>query len=310
LRLPRLEKQLKLDILNQKGVTLSMNVSKFFAIFFILSLCLHSQAQEKKRATILPLITFYSTLQEGEVYNWWSENDSLGDMKVLSEKFHHCLSNQPLSRWQYLPLKELQKSSDVEWQISHMTDDKKLELAKMKKAVLVVTGDVRVVPSPLLDEGVRITQRLEVLRLKNSEKIGESLKIFDLPKHQYQQMLLSSDTHSKEFVQTAFYDLHEKIELYKGDKPIDQARLVVTGVIPDFHLENLRQKIQARIPSIKSIQTVSLEREQVVLLVDGTTSERLSQTLVEILWKGLRTQVVSTDSQQVVFDVQLKNSVH
>ncbi|MBY0383720.1 hypothetical protein K2X05_01060 [bacterium] len=286
------------------------SLSKFVCSFFCLILCFETQAQEKKRATILPLITFYSTLQDGEVYNWWAENDSLGDMKVLSEKFHNLLANQPLSRWQYLPLKDLQKSSEPEWQISNMTDEKKLALAKIKGAVLVVTGDVRVIPSPLIAEGVRITQRLEVLRLKNSEKIGESLKIFDLPKHQYQQMLLSSDNHSKEFVQSAFFDLHEKIELYKADKAIAQTRLVLTGVIPDFHLENLRQKIQTRLPNIKSIHTVSMEREQVTLLVEGASSEQLSQTLVGILWKGLRTQVVSTDASQVVFDVRLKNSVN
>lgn len=273
-------------------------------------MCFEAQAQEKKRATILPLITFYSTLQDGEVYNWWSENDSLGDMKILSEKFHNLLANHPLSRWQYLPLKDLQKSSDPDWQISSMSDEKKLALAKMKGAVLVVTGDVRVMPSPLIAEGVRITQRLEVLRLKNSEKIGESLKIFDLPKHQYQQMLLSSENHSREFIQSAFFELHEKIEVYKAEKMQTQTRLLLTGVIPDFHLENLRQKLQARLPNIKSIQTVSMEREQVTLLVEGVTSEQLSQTLVGILWKGLRTQVVSTDVSQVVFDVRLKNSVH
>lgn len=287
-----------------------MIFSKFLGIFVIFSLCLEVPAQEKKRASILPLITFYSTLQDGEVYNWWAENDSLGEMKVLSEKFHGVLASQPLSRWQYLPIKELQKSLEPEWHVSQMTDEKKLQFAKLKNAVLVVTGDVRVMPSPLMAEGVRITQRLEVLRLKNSEKIGESLKISDLPKHQYQQMLLSADNHSKEFVQTSFYELHEKIEMYKPDTTSTKTRLVLTGVIPDFHLEKLREKLQSNLTSIKSIQTVSLEREQVVLLIDGISSEILSKTLVGILWKDLRTQVVSTDPNQVVFDVQLKTSVH
>ncbi len=282
-----------------------------FKLLFLNSIGVPALAADtKNRATILPLITFYSTLEEGEVYNWWAENDSLGDMNKLSDLFYTALNNNPLSRWQYFTSDELVKDKDSRWHVSVLTDPLKIEYAKFRKAGLVVSGDVKVTASPILASGVRMTQHLEILRVKNGEKIGESLKITDIPRYQYDQMLNSTVKHSQEFILTAFSDLNEKIEAYQPSiKKTESANLVLTGALTNQQLEAFKQRLQKMISTIKGFQTLSLEREQVVLLIEGVDSETLAQALSHTEWKAFRTQVISTDSKQVVFDVKARTSV-
>lgn len=283
-----------------------------FKLFVFNSLGLEAFAAEtKNRAVILPLITFYSSLQEGEVYNWWAENDSLGDMNKLSDQFYTVLNKNPLSRWQYFTSDELVKDKDSLWHLSVLTDQFKIEYAKHRKAGLVVSGDVKVSPSPLSATGVRLTQHLEILRVKNGEKIGESLRITDIPRYQYEQMINSAAIHSQELILSTFSDLHEKIENYRPtlQKETKNSQLILTGVMTDEQLEGFKTRLQHATGAIKGFQTVSLEREQVVLQVEGIDGETLAQVLNQTQWKGLRTQVISTDSRQVVFDVKARSGV-
>lgn len=282
-----------------------------FKVLFLNSIGVPALAAEtKKHPTILPLITFYSTLDEGEVYNWWAENDSLGDMNKLSDQFYTALHKHPLSRWQYFTSDELVKDKDPLWHVSVLTDQLKIEYAKHRKAGLVVSGDVKVTPSPLLAFGVRFTQRLEILRVKNGEKIGESLRITDIPRYQYDQMLNSAVIHTQELILASFSDLHEKIEAYQPDaKKTEFANLVLTGTFTYQQLEAFKQRLQKMLPSIKGFQTLSQEREQVVLQIEGVESETLAQALSRTEWKAFRTQVISTDSRQVVFDMKARTGV-
>lgn len=231
-------------------------------------------------------------------------------MKNLSEKIHAVLLSHPLSRWEYVSAAEMQKEAEPVLAVSALTAEQKMELAKKKSAVIVISGDVRVSPSPVILKGVRLTQNLTATRVKNSEKIAETLKIVDIPSHQFSQMLLSSEEFSKDFVFNSFSDLHDKIETYrKPPEVLKKSRLVLTGALSYHQLEAFKQKLKQRMPLLRSFQTQSLEREQVVLIAEGVDGEDLGLALGFIQWSGWRTQVVSTDSSQVVFDVKAKNSV-
>lgn len=264
---------------------------------------------ETKKAAILPLITFYSTLQEGEVYNGWAENSSNGEMKKLSVMFHGLLAENPLSRWNYLPLEELLKDVPLALRVTTLSEEQTRDFAIFKKAAIVVSGDVKIMPSPLIPLGVRWIQNLAVIRVKNGKKISESLKIIDIPQYQYQQMLLSSKTLSKDFVLSSFQELHEKIENFRDRKVAPQSELVLTGEMSEFVLQQLKEKIRQRHSEITAFKIIELSRDQVTYLAEGIDSARLSQTLSEFSFKNKLSRVVSTDSSRVVFAVQAKNAI-
>lgn len=108
-------------------------------------------------------------------------------------------------------------------------------------------------------------------------------------------------------------DLHARIESYKPEKPESSTRLVLTGRLSGEQMETLKKYLQGAVQTAvqkpSSAQIVSYERDQVVFEIKGLTSEKLNQALVQFHWKGFLTQVISSDSSQVVFDVQSKNSV-
>jgi hypothetical protein len=299
-----------------KSVEHSLSRSAKFFFVLILSLCSAALGETtphlvKGKVKILPLVSFYSLLADGEVYNWWAENDSLGDMKSFSDHFHKSLEMAELSKWSYLSTTALQKDSNPLFHVGSLSREQKREFAKVKGAGLILAGDLRFQPSPLYEKGVRISQKLELVRLKNGEVIGESLRIFDLPRHEYEKIIRMGPVANREFFAGATLDLHEKIENYKiknDSKP--ETHLVVMGSLSYDQLEKIKDKIQRQTPGVQQLMTKSLERDQVVLQVQGISGEKLSQALSHVLWKGYRTQVVSTDAKQVVFDVKVKNGIN
>jgi hypothetical protein len=258
------------------------------------------------RTSILPLVTFYSSFDDGEVYNWWAEDSSSVEMKNLFRQWYRNLVGRPLTKWEYPTA--LVKADEQEFQMSALPFEKKMEFAKHKAAALLLTGDVRIEPSPMIEQGIRWTQKLEVFRVKNGQKIAETLRIYDLPSHQYQQLLLALGG-SKEFLLGTMTDLHARIESYKPEKVESTTRLVLTGTLSGEQMEHIKQHLQSAVKNSTSAQIVSYERDQVVFEIKGLNSEKLNQALVQFHWKGFLTQVISSDSSQVVFDVQSKNSV-
>ena len=262
------------------------------------------------RASILPLVTFYSSFGDGEVYNWWAEDSASVEMKDLYKQWYRNLVGQPLTKWEYPA--ELVKAPQPELQVSALPFEKKMELAKHKAAALLLTGDVRIEPSPMIEQGVRWTQKLEVFRVKNGQKIGETLRIYDLPPHQYRHLLLAIGD-SKDFMLGTMTDLHARIENYKPEKLESSTKLVLTGSLSGEQMERIKQHlkgaVQGPVRNPTSAQIISYERDQVVFEIKGLNSEKLNQALVQFHWKGFLTQVISSDSSQVVFDVQSKNSI-
>jgi hypothetical protein len=282
-------------------------VFKVLAVLsFFTSPCFAAVEKSSGKTSILPLVTFYSSFDEGEVFNWWAEDVSAGEMKTLFNQWYKSLLQQPLTKWEYPHA--LIKDVNPDLQVSALPLEKKLEFAKLKAASLLVTGDVRLEPSPMMDQGVRWTQKLEVFRVKNGQKITETLNIYDLPKYQYQQLLLMT-TESKDFMAGTMTDLHSRIEAYRPERPEQATKLVVTGKLSGNQMDQFKKYLQNAFREVKSPQIVSYERDQLVLDVPGVSSEQLNQALVEFHWKGFLTQVISSDSSQVVFDVQSKNSL-
>jgi hypothetical protein len=103
--------------------------------------------------------------------------------------------------------------------------------------------------------------------------------------------------------------LHAQIESYKPEKLEHSTKLVLTGSLSREQIDKIKQYLQGAVQGSKSAQIVSYERDQVVCEIKGLNSKKLSQALVQFHWKGFLTQVISSDSSQVVFDVQSKNSV-
>ncbi len=266
--------------------------------------------KSKVRTSILPLVTFYSSFDEGEVYNWWAENSSTGEMKELFEKWYGSLVRQPLTKWEYPTT--LQKDANIELQVSAMTIEKKIEFAKQKSSALMLTGDIRIDPSPLIQQGVRWTQKLEVYRVKNGQKVAETLRIFDINRQQYLHLQLALGD-SREFMANTVADIHQQIESYKPEKAEAGTKLILTGSLSGEQMnkikEHLRSVVHGSNAGARDVQIVSYERNQVVFEIPVLSSERLGQALVEFHWKGFITQVISSDSSQVVFDVQSKISL-
>ena len=248
------------------------------------------------------------------MYNWWAEDSSSVEMKDLFKQWYRNLVGQPLTKWEYPAA--LVKSPQPEMQVSALSFEKKMEFAKHRAAALLLTGDVRIEPSPMVEQGVRWTQKLEVFRVKNGQKIGETLRIYDLPPHQYRHLLLAIGD-SKDFMLSTMTDLHARIESYRPEKVESSTRLVLTGSLSGEQMERIKQYLQgavqgaaqSAVQSQTSAQIVSYERDQVVIEIKGLNSEKLNQALVQFHWKGFLTQVISSDSSQVVFDVQSKNSI-
>jgi hypothetical protein len=258
------------------------------------------------RTAILPLVTFYSSLGEGEVYNWWAENSSSTEMKTLFLNWYRHVAQNPLSRWEYLST--LQKDELPDFQVTAMSFEKQIEFAKHKSAGLLITGDVRIEPSPMIAQGVRWIQKLEVFRVKNAQKIGETLRIYDFPKYQFTQLLLAVEF-TKEFMPQTVIDLHAKIENYKPEKAEVSTKLILTGDLSSEQIDKIKNRLQESMRDVESAQVLSYERNQVVFEFKGINSQKLSQTLEEFHWKGFLTQIISSDSSQVVFDVHSKNRV-
>lgn len=225
-------------------------------------------------------------------------------MKELFKNWYTILVQQPLTKWEYPTA--LKKDELPEYQVSGLTLEKMMEFAKHREAGLLLTGDVRLERSPMVDQGVRWTQKLEVYRVKNGQKIAETLRIYDLPQHQYRQMLLAMDS-SKEFMSETVAEIHARIEKYKPIQQEPVTKLVLTGSLSGAQMDQIKSYLQGALSGSKSPQIVSFERDQVVFEIKGLSSEKLNQALVEFHWKGYLTQVISSDSSQVVFDVQSKN---
>ncbi len=231
-------------------------------------------------------------------------------MKDLFRQWYQTLVGRPLTKWEYPTV--LAKDPQPELQMSALSFEKKMEFAKHKAAALLLTGDVRIEPSPMIVQGVRWTQKLEVFRAKNGQKIGETLRIYDLPPHQYRHLLLAIGE-SKDFMLGTMTDLHARIESYKPEKLESSTKLVLTGRLSGEQMETIKQHLQGAVQSSAksptTAQIISYERDQVVFEIKGIDGEKLNQALVQFHWKGFLTQVISSDSSQVVFDVQTKNSI-
>ncbi len=259
---------------------------------------------------ILPLITLYSSQQEGEVYNWWAENSSVGEMKVLSDEIFHFLEKSSLLKGRYLSQQESLQNLDVSLQISVLTREQKLDFAKKAKAGLIVSGDLRFSQSPLINQGIRIEARLELLRVKTAEVLAESLRIMDVPTHEYRLLMVKGVSSKAETFQHIFSDLHEKMENYKpGHRPPAQTHLVVMGFLDEAQMSLLKEKIKRLTSKIDAVKTLSLERGQFVLTVEGVNPAELGEALRQTSWRGYSSQVVSTDASSVVFDIKAKNTL-
>lgn len=286
-----------------------------FGVFFFFILIFNSVANSVTAAAptttrILPLITYYSSFQDGEVYNWWAENSSKGEMKDLSAEVFHFLEKSSLAKGRYLNLQESLQNLDASLQVTVLTREQKIDLAKKAKAGLIVSGDLRFSASPIVSQGTRIEARLELLRVKTGEVLAESLRIVDVPAHEYRLLTVSGVTSKEETLQRLFSDLHEKMEHYKpGISPNVKTQLVVMGILDDLQVDLLKEKIRKLMSKVDAIKTLSLERGQLVLVVEGVNSEELGLALRQTSWRGYSSQVVSTDATSVVFDIKVKNTL-
>lgn len=276
-----------------------------------------------KTNRVLPLITFYNG-PEGDVYNWWAENKSVPSKTApppfAGEVASDTALTANLQMWRLSKkvMGELLKTKDVPWvygisaaaiknfpenlKKTALTTDEMRELARALEAKLIVSGDVTFTKSPIVDKGYRMKVRLQALRADTGAKLGEVLRISDIHSWEYDRLLFTEGPTAIE----AFSELHaEMLKDQRENVKPRYVRLLVSGNLSYAQLELLKNKIQKSVKGVKTIRTETMENEQVALLVDyeGKGPQAFGQSLARVQFGAFLTQVVSTDANQVLFDV-------
>lgn len=258
-----------------------------------------------QQLTALPLITFYDS-EQGQVYNWWAEDQGQGIVADLSPAVFKNLifKDFPLV---FCPVHSAQVKLPSAYKKTELTRLQMIALAKAFKAPYIVIGDVVLSESPLVAGAKRVKVQWEVISVHNGERVHELLRISEvLP----QQLIPSgtSEILAKNIFAESLKAIGEGVlERQKKTQPqwID---VVVTGPMNYGQVQKLKRILQSQVQGVKSLQEKSLANEQIVWNVDyqGSGAQGLSAALSQVNPHEFYWQVAQSDAGQVLLDVKVK----
>jgi hypothetical protein len=283
-----------------------------------------AKKSKDKFPRVLPLITFYNGA-EGDVYNWWAENTHVPGKAVpapfksedggqtpltanyqmwrLSKKVMGDLLRAKNTGLIYGVSPEVIQKFPENYKKTALSMDEMRDLARTLEAKIVVHGDIAFTKSPIIDGGYRMKVHLNAVEVEKGRALGEVLRISDIHPWEYDKMLFTSGSG---MTVDAFNELHEQMAQKSDEARPRYVRLIVSGSLTYAQLELLKQKIQRSVRGVRAIRSAAVENEQVALLIDyegDGGSQQLGQSLSRVQFGPFLTQVVSTDSNQVLFDV-------
>jgi len=260
-----------------------------------------SKEKQKKGLKILPLITFYNGVK-GDVYNWWAENESADEMSLVSRRVLGdlgakaqglCLYRRDLEK---LPVPELYKKTAL-------TSEEMVDLAKKFGAEIAVAGAFSFTKSPLRETDYRLKVHLEAFDGPEGERIGEIIRYVDLSSNEYGNAWMIPSPQ----IAGVFSEFHKQLTENRSKIPARQMRLLVSGALNRDQVEALKEKLKTSVEGLNGLQEAVFEPEQVAFNVayEGKSAD-FSKALSQVQFPQFMTQVVSSDTNQVLFDVKAR----
>lgn len=245
----------------------------------------------------LPLVTYFDVVQ-GEVYNWWAENQSTGDMSRVNRVMDPLLASvefiSPLHEKKDIP-EELKKTE--------LTAEQKQALAQMFQVPVVISGDVYFDKNPLDPSGRRLKIHLQAQH--RFKTIGEVWRVVDLHSEDMEKLNGTWSSMTTEHPVTAvFTELVKQIRNRKT--PSLNLEMVVSGKLNQPALDRFKKQLQLSVKGLRGVREKSYENEQVALKLDydGKDMEQFKAALSKTPWRGFKTQFVSSDDKRIFFDVK------
>ncbi|MBY0314918.1 MAG: hypothetical protein K2Q26_05330 [Bdellovibrionales bacterium] len=258
----------------------------------------------KAKPLVLPLMTFFDS-EKGEVYNWWAENQSTGRMNQLSQ---WVLKNMPVAEApvSFAPVLTSQVSLPESYKKTELTRTQMVELAKAFRAPYIVTGDIVVSKSPIVQGGTRMKVHLEIFSAHNGVRVHEVLRISELPAHMLVPRNQDMVNTSKHILIDSFTAMGEGLQQKQAETAwID---IVVNGPMSHAQLQRLKYILKTNVAGMRSMYEKVHAPEQVVWNVDydGPGAKGLSSALAHIAPEEFFIQVAQSDAGQVLLDVKVK----
>ncbi len=260
-----------------------------------------------QKVVVLPLITFYDVAR-GATYNWWSEATSESpDAQKLSRQLMPYLAREGHKKIHFLNPHRQKLNFKEELRKTVLTDKELLEISSSLGAEIVLVGDVKLEESPVILEGKRLKMDIKILRAPQFLEVGQVVRLFDLYSVDYVQLL--------EVGGEPWLDLKASVERqllsYNAKDQKGKLEIVVNGSLSYQQLASFQKSLKAHIGGIKSLSPGFVDKDSFGIFVEyeGSDSKALTEDLKHLEMRGFMTQVVSSSSSQVIFDVHPKVAV-
>lgn len=255
---------------------------------------------------MLPLITFYD-VEKDATYNWWSEKESESlDAKKHSAHLMKWLAKDNGKVIHFIDPYAANVKFRENLQKTVLSVEEMQAIAKDLNTEIFLVGDVVVNKSTVVPDGHRLKINITLLRAPAFNKVGEIYRIVDLYAVDYTR-----------FIETGVgiwddvrMDVEKRIEDYKPS-PLKRLELIVNGSFDHHQVEQFQRHLKSHISNIKDISKGFQERDTFGIFVEyaGQNTDQLSRELKEAKLEGFMTQVVSSTSSQVIFDVRPQAAV-
>lgn len=206
----------------------------------------------------------------------------------------------------FAPVLTSQVKLPASYKKTELTRTQMVELAKAFRAPYIVTGDIVVSKSPIVQDGIRMKVHLEIISAHNGVRIHEVLRISELPAHWLVPRSKETANTSKHILIDSFTAMGEGLQQKHSETAwID---LVVNGPMSHAQLQRLKYLLKTNVAGMRSMHEKVHAPEQVVWNVDyeGPGAKGLSSALAQIAPEEFFIQVAQSDAGQVLIDVKVK----
>lgn len=248
-----------------------------------------------KAPKVLPLVTYFDSVK-GEVYNWWAENKTTGDMEQLSKTM-----NKSLGQERYINPAQFNRTLEGDLQKTALSGIQKIKIAKLYEAIVVVTGGVTFSKSPVIEQGTRVKVQLLAEALRGGR--AEMVRILDLPRGEAEKL----KTQSENVLSPLFEQVLDQLIAQKA-KPA-QVELVVSGKLSQQQLEGFKKWLKQSVQGVGDVRETAYENEQVALSLNyAGSTEQLRASLQKLTLPTYRTQIISHDDKRVFYDIKAQEN--
>lgn len=263
--------------------------------------------EAKKEVWILPLVTFYDVSRDA-TYNWWSEMETTSlDAEKHSQRLLSYLGKKSEGAIHYYDPYKTQIRFRKDLNKTNLSLEELQQISQSLKAELILSGDVIIEESPVISAGKRLKIQLKVLRSPLFNEVAESVRVVDLHSFEYAQLLEGGGDVWGE-IQGA---LDQKIKAYRVQGGAQRVELIVNGSLDRRQMKHFEQLLKSKIERVKAVSQSFTEPGSSGIFVEyeGGSATALGEDLRVLKWDGFMTQVVSSSSSQVIFDVHPQTAV-